>query len=372
MDYKFTEQQEMFRRQVRDFLRKECPVTLVREIEEKKLDYSPELYRKMADLGWLGLMIPMKYGGVESNWVDTTIFYEEAGRALLPSPHYSSVILGGQLILAFGSEAQKQEFLPKIANGEIVLTLALTEPEAGSQLDLLTTKATPDKNVYVINGTKLFISYAHIADYIITVAREGDGNALSLFLVKKGSPGLNCVPLDTLSGERLCEVTFEKVKVSAEGLLGKVDQSEKLTEIVNKAKVMSCAEIIGGAQAALEMTVDYSKQRIAYDRPIGSFQALQHKMVDMAIAAEGTRWLVYYVAWLNSQGIPCANEMAMLHLQAGQLYSWLTSVAIHIHGTVSLVRDHDLTLYYRRAKAAQLNLGSAESLKEIIAQGVGV
>ena len=372
MEYRFSEQQEMFRNQIRDFLEKECPRTLVKEIKQKKLDYTPELYHKMADLGWLGIMIPEEYGGIGGSWIDATILYEELGQALAPIPHHSSVVIGGQLIGAFGSDAQKEELLPQIAKGEIILAFALTEPESGSELKLLTTKANADGKGYVLNGTKLFVNYAHIANYIITVSQLADSNRVGVFLVKGQEPGLSCTPLDTLSGERLCEVTLEEVRVSKEYLLPKLDENEKLKEAILRTKVLRCAEMVGNFQTALDMTIDYSKQRIAYDHPIGFFQALQHKMVDMAIAIEGMRWLVYNTAWLNSQGIQATKEAMMLQLQAWQLCDWLCMQAIHINGAISLSQDHDLSMYWMRAKSMQLNLDSIESVKEVIAQEIGI
>ena len=369
MDYTFNEQQLMVRANLRSFFEKECPPTLVRETEEKKLDYSPELYQKLADIGCLELKIPTEYKGAGGSWIDMAIFYEEAGRAMLPCPHYSTALVG-QMILAFADEFQKQEFLPRITSGELVLSLALAEPAAGSQLSSLTTSATFNDESYTVNGTKLFANYAHIADYVNVVTREKEGQ-LALVLVEKNAQGLTCTPLDTMSGERTCEVVLNNVGVSKNQLLGKCTE-EELKGILDKMKIMSCAEMLGAAERALEMTVDYSKQRISLDRPIGTFQSLQYKMADMATAIEGIRWIVYKAAWMNDEGIPCAKESAIAQIQAGRVCSWVTTLATHMHGAVSLVRDHDLSLYFRKVKAAQLNLGSIDSLTETILQEVGV
>ena len=371
MDYGFSEEQEMFRNSVRDFLEKECSRSLVREIEEQRRDYSPDLYRKMASLGWLGLGIPEEYGGVEGSWVDMAILYEEAGRALLPSPHFSTVVLGAQAILALGREEQKSNLLPRIADGDIIVALALTEPQAGSNLELLTTSATAKGEGYVINGTKLFINYAHLADYIVTVVKTGE-NKTSVFLVEKGSPGLTCSPVDTLGGERLCEVAYQQVEVPSDYVLGKLDEGSGICEVVEKAKVMSCVSMVGSAQVTLEMAIDYAKERTQFGVPIGSFQALQHKMATMALDIEGVRWLGYYVAWLISENIPCAMEMAMLNLKAGQTCRSVTSESIQIHGAVATMEDHDLSLYFRKVKATQLNLGYPETHRETIAQHLGL
>jgi len=175
-----------------------------------------------------------------------------------------------------------------------------------------------------------------------------------------------------MSGDRLNEVVLDKVIVSEEAMLGEDNKGQTIEEIVDKANVMTCAEALGGAQMALEMLVDYSKQRIIFGRPTGSFQALQHKMADMALALEGARWLVYSAAWMSSQNIPCARERAMAQLCTRQVYPRITEEVSHCHGAVALVRDHDMTLYYRRAKATQLNLGFSESHNETIAKGLGL
>ncbi len=298
------------------------------------------------------------------------IFYEEAGRALLPGPHYTTA-LSGQVILTLADEAHKRELLPKIAAGEIILTLALTEAEAGSEPSLLTTSAMPSDGNYIVNGTKLFIAYAHIADYIIVAAREKN-DGLALFLVPKGTEGLTCIPLDTMGGERLCEVVLDNVRLSREQLLGKCRSGKDILDGWNKMKLMRCTEMLGATQAALDMTVAYSKERISWDQPIGSFQSLQHKMVDMAIAVDGLRWLVYQAAWMNDEGIPCAKQSSIAQLEAKRACNWVLTQAVHIHGTVALVRDHDLSLYFRRVKAIGLGLDSIDSLKEIIALEAGV
>ena len=371
MDYTFNEYQEMLKRQFRDFMEKEWSIAQLRELQQNKQDYVPEIYKKMAGLGWLGLMIPPEYGGIESDWVDMAIFYEELGRALLPTPHYSSVVLGGQTILAFGTDAQKQEFLPKISKGELIVSLALAEADADARPASFSTKSAPDGDGYMINGAKLFISSAHLADQIVTVT-QGEGGQIAILAVDKNTPGLTCVPLDTLSGERLSEIKYENVKVPQNSLLGKLNGSTALAELLDKVEIMPCAEMVGGSQAVLEMTLDYTKQRISNDHPIGFFQVIQHKIVDIYMSIEAMRWLLYKAAWLASEGKPFANEAAMLRLYASRTYSWITQHSAHIHGTVSLIIEHDLPFYFRKAKGMQLNLGSADSHDDIICQSIGI
>ncbi|MFC2001600.1 acyl-CoA dehydrogenase family protein [Chloroflexota bacterium] len=372
MDYGFSEDQEMLRKSFQDFFRKENPVSLVREIEEEQTHYSRGLYQKMAQLGWMGLMIPEEYGGSDGNWVDMAIFYEEAGKSLLQSPHYSSVVLGGQIILAMGTEEQKKTLLPKIASGELTLALAIIEGDSGSSLSLMKTSVANRGNDFEISGTKLFVSYAHTADLIITVTNTGKG--ITLFLVDRESPGLSCIPMYTMTGERKNEVIFDKVIVPGERILGGLDKGGIISEIIEKAKIMTCADMVGGAEVALQMSVDYSRERFQFGQPIGSYQALQHKMGRMSLAITGARWLTYYTAWLNSQGLPSAAEMAMAmaQLHVGEACRFVTAEATQIHGAMGVFQEHDLTLYFRRVKAAELNLGYPHAFQEIIAQSLGL
>ena len=375
MDYQFSQEQEMFRKSVYDFLQKECPPAMVRNVVEKGEDYPWELYRKMAELGWLQLLIPENYGGMGGNWVDVAIFYEEAGRVLLPSPHFTSAVLGAEAILALGNEEQKKRYLHQIASGDLILTLALSEVEATSDLKMVTTSAVAQDNTYVINGTKLFILDGEYADWFITAAKLGPPDTgITLFMISKNSVGLRCIPLNSLlfSGLKLSQVNYEGVNVTRENILGDIGKGESITEVVDKGKIATCAEMVGGAERALEMTIEHTGQRQQFDVSISSFQALQHRMADMALAIEGTRWLIYYVAWLQSQGLPCARERAMAQLQTGETYEKVAAEATQMHGGVGIMREHDMTLYYSRAKATKVILGYPEDIRETIVQSLDI
>jgi len=366
IDLGFTEQQKLMQHTIREFLAKECPRELVRDIEDNKRDYSPEMYRKMADLGWLGLLIPEQYGGIGGNWVDGALFYEEAGRALLPGPHWSSAVLGSQAVLTFGNERQRGELLPKIAEGEIIITVALAEPEFRCDITELSTTAKAQGGSYLVNGTKIFVTSGHLADRLIVVARMegGGGKAVSLFLVEPDAPGVAVTPMQTLGGERLSEVVLDNVQVPGDSVLGSIGDGEGIEEVVDKANLMLAAEMLGGAQVALNLAVEYSKQRIAFDKPIGAFQALQHKMANILVEIECARGIIYYAAWLTSQGRPAAAERAMAQFQAGEAYGFATREATQIFGGVGVMKDADITLHFRRAKMRQLSLAPPEVLRE--------
>ena len=380
MDLDFSEEQVMFRTMARDFMVKECPSTLVRELEESEEGYSPQLWRRIADLGWLGLTFPEEYGGAGGDFLDLAILYDEMGRAIFPSPHLATVVLGGHTILECGTEEQKQELLPKIARGDLLLSLALTEPSARYEPIAIATKASAQGEEYVINGSKLFVPNANIADYLVCVARTGDGatpeEGITLFLVDAHTPGIACTPLKTISEighDKQCEVSFKDVRVPRKNILGKLNQGwAPLAKIINQATVALCAEMVGGAQAVLEMSVEYSKERVAFGRPIGSFQSLQHKMANMLIEVDGAWLLTYQAAWMIGEGTPCAKQVAMAKAWTSNAYRRVTADAIQIHGAYGFCSEVDTTLYYRRAKAVEFALGDPRFQRRIVAREMGL
>jgi len=371
VDFGLNEEQEMLKKTARSFLEKECPVSLVRDMEEDEKGYSPELWRKMAELGWLGLVFPEQYGGGGGNFLDLTVLLEEMGRSLVPGSFVPTVVLGGLPILTAGTEEQKQDFLPGIVRGEAILTMALTEPSASYSSRGIEVGAIADNGDYIINGTKLFVPDAHIARHLLSVVRTGDG--ITLLLTDAGSPGIKWTLLKTLASDRQCEVIFDKVRVPQQNALGGGGDGWGLVEAtLRQAAVAECALMLGGAQRALEMTVDYVKERVQYGRPIGSFQVIQHQCADMAIDVEGARYITYQAAWKLSQGLPCAREVSMAKAWVGEAANRTCLQACHLHGAIGYTRDHDVQLYLRRVKAAGLTFGDTMFHHEIVAQHLGL
>ena len=377
MDLALSEEQEMLKTMARDFLTDKLPKTVVKEIEESEEGYSPELWKEVAGLGWMGLAFPEKYGGSDMSFLDLAILLEEMGRACLPGPYFSTVVLGGLSILDIGSEEQKQEYLPKIANGEAIFTLALTEPSARYDAGGIETQATADKDDYIINGTKLFVPDANVADYMLVVARtEAKSKAeegITIFIVDAKSPGISHTVLKTIANDKLCEVVFDQLKVPKENILGELNQGWKeVQKIIQRAAVAKCCEMVGCIQQALDMTVDYAKERKQYDRPIGSFQVIQHYCADMATDVDGTRLSTYQAAWMLSEGLPCTQEVAIAKAWAGEACQRVMALAHQIHGAIGVTIDHDLQYYTRRAKAAEVSFGDASFYREIVAQEMGL
>ena len=377
MDLSFSEEQEMLWKSARDFLVTKCPKTLVRQMEEDEKGYVPELWKEMADLGWVGLPFAEKYGGGGFKFLDLVILIEEMGRACLPGPFLSTVVLGGMPVAEWGTEEQKKAILPKLCKGELVMTMALTEPVGRYEAKAVQVKAVAEGDSYVINGTKLFVNDGNVADKMIVVARTAEKSdpekGITLFIVDRKSPGISTVVLRTIAGDKQCEVTFNKVKVPKANVLGKVDEGWPMVKkVMEWAALAKSAEMMGGAQQVLEMTIQYAKDRVQFDRPIGSFQIIQHYLADMSIDVDSSRVSLHKAAWMLSEGIPCRKEIAVIKGWLSEAYRRVAAQAHQIHGAIGFTKDHDLELYFRRAKAGELYFGDADFHREVVAQELGM
>ena len=378
MDFTYSEEQKILKESARDFLQDNCPSAFVLEMEKDEQGYTPELWRGMAELGWMGLIIPEEYEGVGGDFLDLVMMLEEMGRACLPGPFFSTVMLGGVSILEAGDEARKKEFLPKIAAGELKFTLALTEPEM-TRYDpyFINVAAKAQSGDFVIDGTKLFVPDAHVADYIICAARTSGAKrskeGITLFIVDAKTPGIRCSLLETLSGDKQCEVVFDKVKVPGKNVLGKVgDGGSCLEKILQKAVIGKCAEMIGGSQRVLDMASAYAKEREQFGRAIGSFQAVQHRCANMLIELEGSRYITYKVAWMLSQNIPCKKQVAVAKAWTGEAYRKITSLGHQVQGATAYMVEHDMPIFSRRARTMEVAFGDAVYHRSLIAEELGL
>jgi alkylation response protein AidB-like acyl-CoA dehydrogenase len=374
MKLTLTEEQEMLKKTARDFLTDKCSKKFVKQMEESETGYSRELWQEMAELGWMGLAFPGKYGGGDMSFLDLAVLLEEMGRACLPGPFFSAVVLGGLSILDIGSEEQKQEYLPKLIRGEKVFTLGLTEPGYHNyDASSVTVEATPDGGNYTIKGTKLFVPDAHIADYLLCVARTKPKNGITTFLADAKNPRIKCSVLKTIAGDKLCEVVFDQMPVPKANILGRLNQGwSAMQRIIERAAVGKCCEMVGNIQRVLEMTVDYAKERKQFDRPIGSFQIIQHYCADMATDVDGARFSTYQAAWMLSEGLPCTKEVAIAKAWIGEASQRVVALAHQIHGAIGVTMEHDLHYYTEHAKSAELAFGDANFYREIVAKEMGL
>ena len=381
MDLGLDEQQEMLRNFARDFLEKECPEQLVRQMEEDEKGYSPELWQKMAQQGWMGLIIPEQYGGAGMNLCELVVLLEEFGRALVPGPFLSTVVLGAVPVMEAGSEEQKQQFLPKIAAGELIMTMALTEPSAkwdadGVQMEAKRESASGGKDGadFVLSGTKLFVPDAHVSDYMVLVARTSKGavaeDGITLFLVDSKSPGISYEVLKTIAADKQCEITFENVRVPAANVLGQVDKGWPVVERTKKvATIAASAYLVGLAQMDFDVTLNYAKERVQFGRPIGSFQAIQHKLADVVIDVDGSRFITYKAAWSLQEGEPDADAMiSMAKAWTSDASRRVVAHGQQIHGGIGFTKEYKIQLYFRRQKWMELMWGDADYHRELVAQ----
>jgi alkylation response protein AidB-like acyl-CoA dehydrogenase len=380
MDFGFSDEQDMLRQTAQAFLEEHCPTTFVRQMMEDDKGYSTALWKEMAELGWLGLAFPEAYGGQGLGFVDLTVILEEMGAALLPAPFLSTVILAGQTILLGGSEAQKKAYLPKIAEGSLIATLAMTEPAGRFDAEGITAvKATPQGAGFSITGTKLFVPDAHIAELLVVAARtrETDDKSagISLFLVEGNSPGVSTTLLKTMDQTRKqCEVVFDNVQVGRDRLLGAVDMGWPiLQKVLNLATVSLCAEMVGGAQRVLDLSVSYAKERVQFGRPIGSFQAIKHKCAEMMLQVESAKSAAYYAAWAVDEDVPEAPlAVSMAKAYCSDAYRNTAGEGIQVHGGIGFTWEHDMHLYFKRAKYAEFTFGDATYHRELVAQGLNL
>ncbi|MFH1775174.1 MAG: acyl-CoA dehydrogenase family protein [Chloroflexota bacterium] len=378
MDFAFSEEQKMLRTMARDFLEAECPKKLVHAMAADDKGYTPQLWRKMADMGWMGLVFPEEYGGTGASLLDLVVLLEEMGRACLPGPFFSTIVLGGLALLEAGNKQQKDEFLPRIIDGSAIFALALTEPATTRYNPaLITVQASAAEDGYVINGTKLFVPDANVADYIICAARTGgevsSREGITLFLLNARSAGIDCTLLKTIASDKQCEVVFDKVQVPGDNMLGELGGGwGYLERLLQLAAVAKCAEMVGNAQQVLDMTTGYARERVQFGHPIGSFQAVQHLCADMIIDIDGARFITYKAAWLLDEGIPCPREVAVAKAWVSEATRRVAARGHQVLGGVGYMMEHDLPLYTLRAKAAELAFGDASYHQEVVARELGL
>jgi alkylation response protein AidB-like acyl-CoA dehydrogenase len=375
MDFGFNEEQEMLRATARKFLENECTSDFVRKRMAEPAGVTDEFWAKLAEQGWLGLVYPEEYGGSGLGFVDLTVLMEEMGRAVMPGPFFSTVLLGGLTILEAGSAAQKKAWLPRIADGTARATLAWTEPSARWDAGGVTVAAKAGDGGFRLTGTKLFVLDAHLADVLVVVARTREGGrpeeGLTLFLVPRDARGVEVQLLPTMDQTRkLCEVTLGDVTVAADGLLGARDGGwAPLARVVERATVALCAEMCGGAQRVLDMTTEYAKIRIAFGRPIGAYQGVKHRAADMLVDVENAKSLTYYAAWAMDEHAPdAALAASMAKAYVSDAYRKVAGAGIQLHGGIGFTWEHDLHLYFKRAKSSEFTFGDATFHRERVAQ----
>ena len=356
MQFGLSESQEFLKDSARKFFAGECPSAEVRRLMETDTAYDAALWSKLTEQGYTGIIFPEEYGGVGLGKVELMLLMEEAGRALLPGPFFSTVVLAGSVLDAVATPAHKKQYLAPICRGEVRSTVAVVEDGANWDPRAVELSASNGK----LSGEKFFVSDAAIADFLIIVAREG------LFVVDSNARGLKISPMHGMDLTRkLYVVEFKDTPAE------KIGSTLELARAFDIATATLAAELVGGMQRTLDVTVEYAKTRKQFGKPIGMFQAVQHQCADMYLETESSRSAVYYAGWALEENSPDASTaVSVAKMYASDVARTVGNRGIQIHGGMGFTWENDLHLYYRRAKASETAFGDATFHRERIASMV--
>ncbi len=368
MDLDFSEEQDMLREMVRGVCSEHSTIDVVRAMEDDPKGYPDELWKQFAELGLTGILIPEEYGGSEMSMLEAAIAYEEMGRALCPTPHFQSAVLSALILLESGSDAQKSEWLPKVASGEAILTPAWIEPKNGFGPKGVQVRAKASGDGFAISGTKHHVTYASSAARMLVLARTGDApEDISIFLVDPNAEGVALKQLMAIASDTQYKVEFNGVKVSA---ADKVGDWASLNSAMRQGIILLAAQAIGGSAQALEMTCEFAAEREQFGKPLAAFQAISHYLADAATRLSGGTTLVYEAAWAAASDKSISRLAPMAKYFACQTYRDLTSMAQQVYGGVGFTIEYDIQLFYRRAKQLQISYWDDRYLEELIASDV--
>jgi alkylation response protein AidB-like acyl-CoA dehydrogenase len=372
MNLDFSEEQDMLREMLRGLCNEYCTVDTVREMEDHPVGYPDELWKQMSELGLLGLLIPESYGGGEQSMLEAAIVYEELGRALAPTPHFVSSVVSATALQVGGSDTQKQEWLPKIAGGEAILTPVWLEPGNGWGPKGVQLRAQQDGDAFVLNGIKRHVLFASSATRMLVLVRTGDGEQdVDILLVDPNASGVTLTQQKSLASDTQYKVEFENVRVPASERLGAAGSGwQTWNAVMLDAIILLAAQAVGGADKALEITVQYAKDRKQFDKPLGAFQAISHYLADAVTAIEGGRILVYEAAWARSEGKDVARLAPMAKLFTCQTWRDMTAMCQQVWGGVGFTIEYDIQLYFRRAKQLQITWWDTHYLEELVAADI--
>lgn len=374
MDVLLTADELMLRNTARAFLEAECPPALARKMESDPRGYPPDLWRKAAEMGWQGMALPERYGGLDLPLVQLGLILEEAGRAIAPLPLHSTVV-AALTIARDGTDAQREALLPGVARGETILAWAFTEQDPRLLPETIKTRAAADGDDFVINGAKGFVDNFVAADHCLVACRTAPAAAghagLSLFLVDTRSPGISHAPLVTLAKDRQSEVVFRNVRVPRANLIGALNHGWPIIErMLDRATALLCAQMLGAARKDAEMAIEYSRHREAFGQPIGAFQSIQHICADMIISIDGGSLLTYEALWKMDQGLPAHVEVSQAKAFCNDKCEAVVRHSQSIHGGIGFMMELDLHLWFRRVSAWTMRLGTSFEHRARIARAL--
>ncbi|MCX6022128.1 MAG: acyl-CoA/acyl-ACP dehydrogenase [Chloroflexi bacterium] len=373
MDLSLNETQQLLKASAKEFVEKECPPTTVRELDDAPAGFSPDIWGKMVELGWTGILIPAEYGGLGQNLTDTAVVYEEMGKGLMPSPHHSTAVLCALILMEAGTDSNKARFLPGIARGEQIFALAATEEDYGWGGENVNLPATAAPGGFVLNGKKMFVQDAAVADQLIVVARTSKNlypnEGLTLLVVDRKAPGVTVDVMEGFTGDKLAEVTFENVRVPAENVIGEVDHAwAPLQKALEKSTAVLCAYLVGGLQAVYDMTVNYGRTRTQFGQPIGNFQRVQDHIINIVNELDGARWTTYEALWKLDENKPGASaSVAVAKVVASEGFHNGCNYSHEVHAGIGISREYPLYLFSKKARSYFHYLGSPDFHKKRLA-----
>jgi alkylation response protein AidB-like acyl-CoA dehydrogenase len=368
----FTEEQDMLREMVRGLLGQYASNEQIRALEDDPVGYSTDLWAQLRELDLLGLLLPAEYGGSEMSMLEGVIVYEELGRALAPTPHLVSCVVSAGALVRAGSEAQRTEWLPRLATGEAIMTPAWLEPGNSFGPRGVQLRAVADGDGFNLSGTKQHVYFGAAADRLVVLARTGDADdALDLFLVDPSADGVTLTQKMSISSDTQYRVDLDGVRVSAADRIGDAGTGWATWErVMDEAMILAAAFANGGCDHALDITVQYSKDREQFDKPLGAFQALAHNMADARTALDGAKLITYEAAWAHAQGHSLASLAPMAKTYACTSFRDTTAMAQQIFGGVGFTLEYEIQLYFRRAKQLQLSWNDTRRCEDLIAAAV--
>ncbi len=374
MDVLPNEEEQMVKNLAREFLEAECPPRLAREMEKDDLGYPPELWQKMADLGWLGISLPEEYGGQGLPLTYLGIITEEVGRAIAPVPFHSTVV-PALTIAEAGNVEQQRQLLPQVSRGELLLTWAFTEQNPRLRPETVHAEAVPDGADFILTGTKLFVDNFNVAGKCLvacrTVPASAEGAGLSLLLVDTTSRGVSHTPLTTLAKDKQSKVFFDRVRVPQANLVGPLHQGwPVIRRMLDRGTALLCAQMVGAARKDAEMGIEYAKNRAAFGRPIAAFQSIQHICADMILWVDGGQLLTYEALWKMDQGLPASVEVSQAKAFCNDKCEAVVRSSQVIHGGMGFMMEFDLHLWFRRVTAWTMRLGTSFEHRAKIAQSL--
>lgn len=373
LNLEFTDEQNMLREMVRGLCEQHASTDAIRALEDDERGYAPEMWAQLGELGLIGLMLPEAHGGAGSSILDGVVLFEELGRALAPTPLLESAVMSAGAILKAGSDDQRGELLAAIASGEKIVVPAWLEPDNSYGPRGVQMRAEADGDSFVLSGTKVLVRFAAAADKLLVLARTGDAEGdVDLFLVDPGAPGVSIEQRYSISSDAQFRVDFDGVRVTAADRVGAAGTGwATWSEMMVEAMTLAAAYASGGAQYALEITVQYSKDREQFDKPLGAFQALAHDMANARTATDGAKLIAYEAAWAIDNARDDAEKLAaMAKLFVCNTFRDSTAMAQQIFGGVGFTLEYEIQLYFRRAKALQLSYNDTRRCEEIIAAAV--